>query len=95
MYKIVKYVKDRGMGVSVRYNQTEDIIQIEVYKPCGVSIYKVNMVMYGIEAINPESGDLLFGNVKSMVEALERSLNGESRLSYEFDIEKENKLCLI
>lgn len=76
MYKIVKYVKEHGMNITIRYDFEKDIITLHVYKKCGVSIYTVEFTMYGIESIDTTPGDLLFGNVKDMVAELERKVGG-------------------
>ena len=72
MYEIIKYVKDHGMNVSISYKYVEDIIKLEVSKSSGVSLYKIDDIVYGIELIKFSPEDLLFRRVEQMVYMLEK-----------------------
>ena len=70
LYEILKYAKTKNVGLGINFFSESDYVKITAYKTDGVSRYGKTLTLYGIEATNPEPGDIITGQVKEMVDDL-------------------------
>lgn len=70
LYESIKYAASKGVGLSIIYDSKKDYIRLIASKTDGVCLYQKEMTMFGTPSIDPRPGDLLFENVKKLVDDL-------------------------
>lgn len=70
LYDSIKYAESNNVSLCIKYDNKDDVIIITAAKTDGVNLYQKEIRMYGIDLIDPRPGDLLFGNVKTLIDKL-------------------------